>query len=248
VRIECYDVSTLQGTLTVASRVVFEDGRPVKADYRRYRIVQEAGPGNALGRVKFMFPNGHAIYLHDTPSKGLFSHRTRAYSHGCVRVQNPLKLAEVVLNEPTWDQAAISRVLGTNKTRYVHLDEHLPVILLYLTAEADAAGGLSLRPDIYQRDEALERALQGSASPIRIRFPEPDPPDSRPVPRESPQPETAAPRQAQEGVHPSHARHRPSVALRAEPRPEAGRSLAAPPGQASPLAVAYRPRRPPALP
>lgn len=218
------------------------------SDHRRYRIVQEAGPGNALGRVKFMFPNGHAIYLHDTPSKGLFSHHTRAYSHGCVRVQNPLKLAEVVLNEPTWDQAAISRVLGTNKTRYVHLDQHLPVILLYLTAEADATRGLSLRPDIYQRDAALERALQGPASPIRIRFPEPDAPDSQPLPKESPQPETEAPRQAQEGVHPSQASHRAGVSLRAEPISETGRSLLAAPGQASPLAVAQAPRRAAALP
>lgn len=218
------------------------------SDHRRYRIVQEAGPGNALGRVKFMFPNGHAIYLHDTPSKGLFSHRTRAYSHGCVRVQNPLKLAEVVLNEPSWDQAAISRVLRTNKTRYVHLDEHLPVILLYLTAEADATSGLSLRPDIYQRDAALERALQGPASRIRVRFPEPDAPDNQPVPKETAPQETAAPRQAQKGVHPSQAQHRPAVSLRAGPRPETARILAAPPGQAAPLAVAQAPRRAPVAP
>jgi murein L,D-transpeptidase YcbB/YkuD len=218
------------------------------SDYRRYRIVQEAGPGNALGRVKFMFPNGHAIYLHDTPSKGLFSHRTRAYSHGCVRVQNPLKLAEVVLNEPSWDQAAISRVLRTNKTRYVHLDEHLPVILLYLTAEADATSGLNLRPDIYQRDAALERALQGPASRIRVRFPEPDAPDDRPAPKETPPQETSAPRQAQEGIHPSEAERRPAVSLRAQPRPETARILAAPPGHASPLAVAQAPRRNPVVP
>ena len=218
------------------------------SDYRRYRIVQEAGPGNALGRVKFMFPNGHAIYLHDTPSKGLFSHRTRAYSHGCVRVQNPLKLAEVVLNEPGWDQAAISRVLGTNKTRYVHLDEHLPVILLYLTAEADATSGLSLRPDIYQRDAALERALQGPASRIRVRFPEPDSPDDRPAPKETPPQETSAPRQAQEGIHPSEAERRPAVSLRAQPSPETARILAAPPGHAPPLAVAQAPRRNPVVP
>jgi murein L,D-transpeptidase YcbB/YkuD len=218
------------------------------SDYRRYRIVQEAGPGNALGRVKFMFPNGHAIYLHDTPSKGLFSHRTRAYSHGCVRVQNPLKLAEVVLNEPSWDQAAISRVLRTNKTRYVHLDEHLPVILLYLTAEADATSGLSLRPDIYQRDAALERALQRPASRIRVRFPEPDAPDNRPAPKETPPQETSAPRQAHEGIHPSDAEHRPAVSLRAQPKPESARILAAPPGHASPLAVAQAPRRTPVVP
>ncbi|MGE5153505.1 MAG: L,D-transpeptidase family protein [Bdellovibrio bacteriovorus] len=154
------------------------------SDHRRYRIVQEAGPSNALGRVKFMFPNGHAIYLHDTPSKGLFSHGTRAYSHGCVRVQHPLKLAEVVLNESSWDQAAINRVLSTNKTRYVHLDDHLPVILYYLTAKADAEGQLSLRPDLYGRDSALERAFRGPPSPVRIRFPEPESPPQPASPSE----------------------------------------------------------------
>lgn len=161
------------------------------SDHRRYRIVQEAGPGNALGRVKFMFPNGHAIYLHDTPSKGLFSHGTRAYSHGCVRVQNPLKLAEVVLNNPSWDEAAINRVLETNKTRYVHLDNHLPVILYYLTATVDSEGRLSLRRDLYGRDPALQQAFEGPASPIRIRFPEPAaPPEAQPS-------GTASPRRAE---------------------------------------------------
>lgn len=162
------------------------------SDHRRYRIVQGPGPNNALGRVKFMFPNGHAIYLHDTPSKALFSHGTRAYSHGCVRVQNPLKLAEVILNKPGWDLAGIDRILATNQTRYVHLDEHLPVILYYLTAKADAEGNLSLRPDLYGRDPAIERAFRGPASPIRIRFPEREGPPEPPVPSEQ-----TTPRQAQ---------------------------------------------------
>ena len=166
------------------------------SDHRRYRIIQEAGPGNALGQVKFMFPNGHAIYLHDTPSKGLFSHGTRAYSHGCVRVQNPLKLAEVVLNKPSWDQTAINRLLENNKTRYVPLDDHLPVILYYLTAKADSAGRLHRRPDIYGRDAALEQAFQGPASPPRIRFPEPDGLKAQPVPTAPSPSAPTVPRQA----------------------------------------------------
>ena len=185
------------------------------SDHRRYRLIQEAGPKNALGRVKFMFPNGHAIYLHDTPSKALFSHGTRAYSHGCVRVQNPLKLAEVILNKPSWDQAGINRILGTNQTRYVHLDEHLPVVLYYLTAKADAEGHLSLRPDLYGRDPALERAFRGPASPIRIRFPESEGPPEQPVPTE-----TAIPRQAQATESPS--RDRPTLD---EPRMAPGTAL-----------------------
>jgi hypothetical protein len=154
-------------------------GRTVRggnvSDHRRYRLVQQAGPGNALGRVKFIFPNGHAIYLHDTPSKSLFSRKTRAYSHGCVRVQNPFKLAEVILDKPSWNQSEINRVVGTNRTRYVQLADHLPVILYYLTAKTDPDGKLSFRPDIYGRDSALMRAIDGPPSPLRIAFPKPEP-------------------------------------------------------------------------
>ncbi len=190
------------------------------SDHRRYRIVQEAGPNNALGRVKFMFPNGHAIYLHDTPSKGLFSHGTRAYSHGCVRVQNPLKLAEVILNKPSWDQAGINRTLATSQTRYVHLDDHLPVILYYLTAKADADGTIGLRSDLYGRDQALERALKGPASPIRIRFLEPERPPEQLAP-----PEAAAPRQAQATKSPVHNRPMPAGPLTWGPMPSTALTL-----------------------
>jgi len=190
------------------------------SDYRRYRIVQEAGPGNALGRVKFIFPNGQAVYLHDTPSKGLFSHGTRAYSHGCVRVQNPLKLAEVVLNEPRWDRAAIDRVLSTNKTRYVQLDAHLPVILTYVTAEADATGRLRLRRDLYGRDADLERAFRGPASPIRVRFPKPEAPPNQPAPIDSTSPESTAPRQAHWVVPQDQEAHSPGTALGSKPGSE----------------------------
>ena len=162
-------------------------GRTVRggniSDHRRYRLVQEAGPDNALGRVKFMFPNGQAIYLHDTPSKRLFSQRTRAYSHGCVRVQDPLTLAEMILAKPNWNQSEINRVVRSNKTRYVNLDEHLPVILYYLTARADADGEPSFRRDIYGRDRALLRAIDGPPSPLRIAFPKP-----RAVPEPVPEP------------------------------------------------------------
>jgi hypothetical protein len=145
------------------------------SDHRRYSIVQPPGPGNALGRVKFIFPNDHAVYLHDTQSKGLFSHTVRAYSHGCVRVQNPLKLAEVILGESNWDQREINRVLGTNKTRYVHLDQRLPVLLYYLTAHADESGQVSFRQDIYGRDQDLYKALEKGTDGVRISFPTPEP-------------------------------------------------------------------------
>jgi murein L,D-transpeptidase YcbB/YkuD len=191
------------------------------SDHRRYLLVQEAGPKNALGRVKFMFPNGHAIYLHDTPSKGLFGHGTRAYSHGCVRVQNPLKLAEVILDKPSWDQAGINRILETNKTRYVHLDGRLPIILYYLTAKADAEGHLSLRRDLYGRDGALERAFGGPASPIRIHVPEPQGAPDQPAPLELETPRQAQAVKSQPQAQPASTspRQTRSSALTLEVRP-----------------------------
>jgi murein L,D-transpeptidase YcbB/YkuD len=162
----------------------------VPAGYKRvrsggqYYLVQQPGPRNALGRVKFMFPNGHAIYLHDTPSRYLFNRSRRAYSHGCVRVHQPLTLAEQVLNKPAWSQAEINRVVRRGKTRWVHLDEHLPVLLYYLTAKADAKGRVGFRRDIYNRDRRLfamldEPAENGAA---RIAFAEPEPePDANPA-------------------------------------------------------------------
>lgn len=145
------------------------------SDPGQVSLVQPAGPGNALGRVKFIFPNDHAVYLHDTQSKGLFGQSVRAYSHGCVRVQNPLKLAEVLLGPSGWDQTQINRVVATNRTRYVPLPEHLPVLINYLTATADEHGKVEFRRDIYGRDPALRRAINGPASELRIGFPKPEP-------------------------------------------------------------------------
>lgn len=145
-------------------------------DPQRYRLVQQPGPKNALGRVKFMFPNRHAIYLHDTPAKGLFARQTRALSNGCVRVQDPLELAERILDRPDWDQAGIARVVDRGRTRHVSLAEPLPVLLLYLTAYADEQGRVSYRRDVYERDQALREALASPVLRARIAFPEPPTP------------------------------------------------------------------------
>lgn len=152
-------------------------------DHQRYRLVQGPGPRNALGRVKFMFPNRHAVYLHDTPSKALFGRPVRALSNGCVRVQNPLELAEVLL-EPQWDRSGISRVVERGQTRYVNLASHLPVLLYYLTAFAEEPGRVGFRADIYGRDPALREALDRPVTKTRIAFPEPEPPASEPPPAE----------------------------------------------------------------
>ncbi|MBK1720187.1 L,D-transpeptidase family protein [Thiocystis violacea] len=144
-------------------------------DYKRYRVVQQPGPGNALGRVKFMFPNRHAVYLHDTPGKGLFERSSRALSHGCVRVQNPMKLAELLLNESAWDRAKIDRIIDGNRTRHVNLTEQLPVLLYYLTARADREGVVRFRPDVYKRDQGVREALDQPLLTTRIAFSEPTP-------------------------------------------------------------------------
>ncbi|HUF55470.1 MAG TPA: L,D-transpeptidase family protein [Thermohalobaculum sp.] len=124
------------------------------------RIKQNPGPGNALGRVKFMFPNDNAIYLHDTPSRSLFAHDTRAYSHGCVRVEKPIEFAEILLRSQESDPAgAFDAMQRGGRERWVQLDEHLPVHLGYRTAWIDADGTPRFRADIYGRDKAVMAAL-----------------------------------------------------------------------------------------
>ena len=123
----------------------------------RYTFVQRSGPGNALGRVKFIFPNKYAVYLHDTPSKSLFEKSERAFSHGCIRVENPFALAEVLLGPQGWDRARMD-ALTTTKT--VHLAKPLPVLLLYWTTGITQDGRLRFRNDIYGRDKPIARALE----------------------------------------------------------------------------------------
>jgi murein L,D-transpeptidase YcbB/YkuD len=164
----------------VSSRYTLVDrrtGRKVSggnaADYKRYRVVQQPGPTNALGRVKFMFPNRHAVYMHDTPSKGLFERASRALSHGCVRVQNPMKLAELLLEESSWGRDRIDRALEGTQTRYVTLSNPLPVLLYYLTARADREGSVGFRRDVYQRDPGVEAVIDRPLLTTRIAFQEP---------------------------------------------------------------------------
>jgi murein L,D-transpeptidase YcbB/YkuD len=126
----------------------------------RYSIRQEPGPHNALGRIKFIFPNEYFVYLHDTPSKGLFSRTERAFSHGCIRVQDPLLLAELLLHDADgWDRTAIDRTLESEKTTTVFLPEPLTVMLLYWTAEPAPDGSVIFSRDVYGRDAAIIKGL-----------------------------------------------------------------------------------------
>ncbi|MEM7546593.1 MAG: L,D-transpeptidase family protein [Pseudomonadota bacterium] len=128
-----------------------------------YRIKQRPSGGNALGRVKFMFPNQFSIYLHDTPSKSLFKKDARAFSHGCVRVQDPLRFAKALLSVQRDDaEGYIQRVLDRRKERRVNLDEPVPVHLTYRTAWIDQSGNRQYRDDIYGRDARVLTALRAA--------------------------------------------------------------------------------------
>ncbi len=126
------------------------------------RIRQLPGPWNALGRIKFMFPNRFNVYLHDTPDRHLFQRSQRALSHGCIRVERPLDLAAFVLEEtPGWGRERVEAAIAGGERRVVPLARPVPVHLLYLTAWVDETWVIQFREDIYQRDEVLWRALQG---------------------------------------------------------------------------------------
>jgi murein L,D-transpeptidase YcbB/YkuD len=123
------------------------------------RIRQRPGARNALGEIKFMFPNQHAIYFHDTPSRGLFGRDQRAFSHGCVRVLDPWAFAEALLtNEPDWDLAR-ARSLQGSRERNLILDNHIPVHLTYFTARVNEDGRLIMARDIYGHHGRVLAAL-----------------------------------------------------------------------------------------
>jgi len=119
-------------------------------------IRQKPGPNNSLGLVKFLFPNSYNIYLHDTPSKSLFSQSSRAFSHGCVRVSEPKKLAQFLLrNDTAWTEESIDQAMHSGKEKYVTLKKSVPVFITYFTAFVDRQGQINFRQDIYKRDDRL---------------------------------------------------------------------------------------------
>ncbi|MDJ0860109.1 MAG: L,D-transpeptidase family protein [Dinoroseobacter sp.] len=125
-----------------------------------FDIKQPPSRSNALGLVKFMFPNEHNIYLHDTPAKSLFGRETRAYSHGCVRVADPFDFAyELLSKQEANPEGAFKSTLATGKETWVYLDDPLPVHLYYQTAFAPAKGQIQYRRDIYGRDAKIWKAL-----------------------------------------------------------------------------------------
>jgi len=125
-----------------------------------YRLRQAPGPENALGDVKFMLPNGHNVYLHDTPTRGLFARTRRDFSSGCVRVEGALDLAAWVLSDmPGWTPERVRELAATDIETHVNLDQPMPVHILYWTVVPDGAGKVRFIDDIYGRDGKLIAAL-----------------------------------------------------------------------------------------
>ena len=130
-----------------------------QTNINNYSIRQKPGPGNALGKIKFLFPNEHNVYLHDTPSKSLFSRAFRAYSHGCVRVQNPLDFAgALVATNPELSQASLEGMFGP-KEKWVTLKNKIPVHLMYFTLRVDADGTIRSYGDVYGHNKKLIELL-----------------------------------------------------------------------------------------
>ncbi|WP_400190645.1 murein L,D-transpeptidase [Hymenobacter sp. B81] len=124
----------------------------------RYTLRRRPGPKNDLGDVKFIFPNSNDVYLHDTPHDELFNQTKRGFSHGCVRVEKPLELAEYLLRKkPGWDAAKIRETIAGRQEQYVSVAEKLPVYLVYFTTWVDEAGNVHFRDDIYEHDKSLAR-------------------------------------------------------------------------------------------
>lgn len=147
-------------------RVLDSQGRelsPASVDWANPRGIvlrQDAGPGNSLGRLVIRLPNNYAVYLHDTPHQAGFANPQRASSSGCIRVERPRELVELLLDDPVrWDRAAIDRAIDTGKTQTVMLDKPVPLLLAYWTVDLRDDGRIGFRPDIYQRDPPLRAAL-----------------------------------------------------------------------------------------
>jgi murein L,D-transpeptidase YcbB/YkuD len=139
---------------------------PISVDWNSIRtgdfpftLVQRPCSANQLGRIKFIFPNEYSVYMHDTPGKFLFTKAKRAFSHGCIRVDAPLGLAEAVLEGEGWSREQIESQIGSGETKTVILAEPLPVFIFYWTAEVDDQGLINFYDDIYERDATVLESL-----------------------------------------------------------------------------------------
>ena len=129
-----------------------------------FRVRQEPGQSNSLGNIKFIFPNRHSVYLHDTPARGLFALPRRAFSHGCIRLEDPFGLAETLLSSSTgWSKYDLLNISKQSKSKTLALEEPVPIHLTYMTAWADDQGIVNFRPDIYNRDAQVLASLYNAS-------------------------------------------------------------------------------------
>ena len=159
-------------------RVIDHKGKtvdPATVDWNKYKnsvpytLRQDPGPNNSLGTVKFIFPNKHFVFLHDTPHRELFSQKQRDFSSGCVRIQDPLKLAELIMNDPVkYNRSELESIVDSRKTQRIHPSPKVPVVIVYLTASVNADGKVRFYKDIYDRDQKVLDALNG---PVVIQLP-----------------------------------------------------------------------------
>lgn len=140
------------------------DWKKVVPERFPYELRQTPGPWNSLGRVKFLFPNNFGIYLHDTPSKGLFAQEQRMFSHGCVRVADPVRLAKEVLDDRYWTATRIRDAMTSGNEISVPLKQRIPLLVVYFTCWVDASGLVHFARDGYGHDARLAEELFGVAS------------------------------------------------------------------------------------
>lgn len=138
------------------------DWNQLSTRYFPYRLRQDPSHRNALGQIKFIFPNPHSIYIHDTPGKSMFNRQVRTFSSGCVRIEEPIGLAHHLLNDQGWNRNRLKAVIATEKRESVVLATPMPVHLVYFTAWVDEDQTLNFRRDVYGHDARLFQALHHS--------------------------------------------------------------------------------------
>jgi murein L,D-transpeptidase YcbB/YkuD len=161
--LEGFDVIGPDGAVVAADSVDWS-ARPF-----RYQLRQRPGASNALGRVRFDLPNPFAVYLHDTPNRAPFAGANRALSHGCIRVQDPVGLAEAVIDEAAWSSEAIETAIETGETTTITLTHPVSVYVLYLTAAANG-DAIAYYDDLYRRDERVIRAIDAPDAALVAGF------------------------------------------------------------------------------
>jgi murein L,D-transpeptidase YcbB/YkuD len=166
-QMKLYDIRSGKRTAIDPDKV---DWSTVSAGNFPYYVEQLPGPANALGRIKFLFPNPFDVYLHDTPQKALFQHPVRMYSHGCVRVEKPVELAAYLLGkDQNLDQKKITQLIDAGeKNKFIKLQKPVPVTITYITAWVDDEWRLHFRNDVYKYDRQEEKVDVAQANVTHV--------------------------------------------------------------------------------